>query len=314
MLKAIFIFPCFNEEEILSDSYHIIDRNLRNLIQKNIITEDSKICFVDDGSSDKTWNILESFSGKSIISIKLSKNFGHQMALYAALSVLADKFDAYITLDVDLQDDISVSEEMLIKASKGADVVYGVRSNRVSDSFFKRTSAHFFYKLMEILGVNFVYNHADFRLITNRVLNVLLDFKEVHLFLRGIIPLIGFRQEKVYYTRKERIKGKSKYSLRKMLSFAWNGISSFSIKPLKIISMIGGISILISAGLIFWGSIQIIRGETVTGWFSLLAVIVFFGGVTSLSLGIIGEYIGKIFIQVKNRPKFVIEKISGNDF
>lgn len=313
MQKIAFIFPCYNEEEILFSSKELILLKFRQLISSNLINSESRVCFVDDGSSDNTWSIIEGFDDKEIIGIKLSRNFGHQFALLAGLSNLKNRFDAYITMDVDLQDDINSLEDMVIEFQKGFDIVYGVRNNRTSDSRFKRTTAEFFYKFMRVLGVKTVYNHADYRLISNKALNEFLKYSESHLFLRGIFPLIGLKQSQIYYKRNPRLLGESKYPLKKMLSFAWEGITSFSIKPLKLITGIGLLALVISIVLSIWALIQLLKGNVITGWTSIVILIIFFGGIQSISMGIIGEYIGKIYIQSKDRPRFSIEKIKQNE-
>jgi len=307
------IFPCFNEELVLPESSKIIFSYFENLISNGQISKNSRICFIDDGSTDKTWEIIESFNKNYIIGIKLSRNFGHQNALLAGLETFKDKFDIYITMDVDLQDDIYVIENMIQKAKEGKDIIYGVRKDRSSDTFFKRFTAEIFYKMFSKMGVNIINNHADFRLINNKALNFFLKYKETHLFLRAIFPSIGLNYDLVYYKRKKREKGTSKYPLKKMISFAWNGITSFSATPLKLVLYIGLITILISFILLVWASIQLIKGHTITGWYSTITLIIFFGGVQTFAIGIIGEYIGKIFIQTKSRPRYLIEKLTNHD-
>lgn len=309
MQKIVIIFPCFNEEEIIYKTKEEIVNKWEELIQKNIISSESKICFVDDGSRDRTWEIIESFNEKNIIGIKLARNVGHQFTLLAGLETLKNQFDAYITMDVDLQDDIDSLEDMIVEYSKGFDIVYGVREERKTDTFFKRKTAEIFYTLMIKMGVNIHYNHADYRLINNRVLLEFLAFRESHLFLRGIFPLIGFKQSKIFYKRKERLLGESKYPLKKMVSFAWEGITSFSDKPIKLVLNLGIFSIFVSFILCIWALVQLLVGNTITGWTSIIVLIIFFGGVQTLSLGLIGEYIGKIYIQSKNRPRYGIDKL-----
>lgn len=308
MHKVVIIFPCYNEEEVLEKTKNEIVEKFKYLVLKNIISLESKICFVDDGSKDQTWKIIENFQESNIIGIKLARNVGHQFTLLAGLESLKDNFDAYITMDVDLQDDINSIEDMIIEFSKGNDIVFGIREERKTDTYFKRKTAELFYLLMLKLGVNIYYNHADYRLINNKVLHEFLKYKETHLFLRGIFPLIGFKQSKIYYKRKERLLGESKYPLKKMLSFAWEGITSFSDKPIKLVLNLGIFSIFVSLMLGFWALIQLFLGNTITGWTSLVVLIIFFGGVQTLSLGLIGEYIGKIYIQTKNRPRYGVEK------
>jgi len=309
MKKIVIIFPCYNEEEILFQTKNEIVNKFGELKHKNLISWDSKICFVDDGSKDQTWEIIESFKEENIIGIKLARNVGHQFTLLAGLETLKNQFDAYITMDVDLQDDINSLSDMIEEYLKGYDIVYGVREERTTDTYFKRKTAEIFYTLMIKMGVNIHYNHADYRLINNRVLLEFLAFKESHLFLRGIFPLIGFQQSKIFYKRKERLLGESKYPLKKMLSFAWEGITSFSDKPIKLVLNLGIFSIVVSLILCVWALIQLLLGNTITGWTSIIVLIIFFGGVQTLSLGLIGEYIGKIYIQSKNRPRYGVEKL-----
>lgn len=305
----VIILPCYNEEEILNFSKQKLLNKLNNLISLNKISGDSKLCFVDDGSSDQTWKILDSYHQKEIITIKLANNFGHQFALLAGLETLKNSFDAYITIDVDLQDDINCIDLMVDSYMNDDDIVYGVRNDRKNDTYFKRKTATLFYNLMSKMGVNSIKHHADFRLISNTVLLEFLKFKESHLFLRGIFPVIGFKQGVVYYKREERSLGESKYPLKKMLSFAWDGITSFSNKPLKVVLYIGVFSLIISVFLILYALAQLIIGNVVSGWTSILIAIVFFGGVQTLAIGVIGEYIGKIYYQVKRRPRYIIETI-----
>ncbi len=308
MNKIVIIFPCYNEEEILTQTKNEIVQKFDELVQKDIISTDSKICFVDDGSKDRTWEIIDNFTEYNVLGIKLARNVGHQFTLLAGLETLKDKFDGYITMDVDLQDDINSLERMIVEYLKGNDIVYGIREERESDTFFKRKTAEIFYIIMLRLGVNIYYNHADYRLINNRVLSEFLKYNESHLFLRGIFPLIGFKQSKVYYSRKERVLGESKYPLKKMLSFAWDGITSFSDKPIKLVLNIGIFSIVISFLLCIWALFQMLLGNTITGWTSIIVLIIFFGGLQTFSLGLIGEYIGKMYIQTKNRPRYGIDQ------
>jgi len=303
------ILPCYNEEEILNFSKQKLLNKLNNLISLNKISGDSKLCFVDDGSSDQTWKILDSYHQKEIITIKLANNFGHQFALLAGLETLKNSFDAYITIDVDLQDDINCIDLMVDSYMNDDDIVYGVRNDRKNDTYFKRKTATLFYNLMSKMGVNSIKHHADFRLISNTVLLEFLKFEESHLFLRGIFPVIGFKQGVVYYKREERSLGESKYPLKKMLSFAWDGITSFSNKPLKVVLYIGVFSLILSVFLIVYALAQLIIGNVVSGWTSILIAIVFFGGLQTLAIGVIGEYIGKIYYQVKRRPRYIIETI-----
>ena len=303
--------PCFNEQEVLPESKKILLNKLNDLISSKSINKDSKLCFVDDGSSDNTWNILKSFPEQEIESVKLSTNFGHQFALLAGLEKFKNLYDIYISLDVDLQDDIEAIDSMINFYKEGAEVVYGVRNDRKKDSYFKRKTATLFYNLMNSLGANFIKHHSDFRLISNRVLLEFLKYNESHLFLRGIFPSIGFKQEIVYYKRKKRELGESKYPLKKMVSFAWEGVTSFSNKPLSLVLYIGVFALLISIFLIVYALFQLILGNVVSGWTSILTAVVFFGGLQTIAIGVIGEYIGKIYYQVKGRPRYIIEKVNG---
>lgn len=313
MKKIAFIFPCYNEEETMISSKEQILLKFNQLIFSKLIDRESRICFVNDGSRDNTWSIIESFKEEEIIGIKLTRNFGHQFALLAGLDALKNQFDAYITMDVDLQDDINSLDDMIGEFQKGFDVVYGVRNDRTSDSLFKKITAEFFYRMMGKLGVKTIFNHADYRLISNTALNEFLKYEESHLFLRGIFPLVGLKQSQIYYKRNPRMLGESKYPLNKMISFAWEGITSFSVKPLKLITTIGALSLIISMFLSIWAILQLIIGSTITGWTSIVILIIFFGGIQSISLGIIGEYLGKIYMQSKNRPRYGIEIIKKND-
>jgi len=308
-MKLLLIFPCYNEAEILPDSSEKIFSYFEKLRKEKHIDLASRICFVDDGSTDKTWSLLSNFTKDYINAIKLSANFGHQKAVLAGLKTFKDEFDAYITMDVDLQDDINVIMQMIENHKKGDEIVYGVRNDRETDSLFKRKTAALFYKVMQILGVKSIYNHADFRLISKKALRFLLQYKEEHLFLRAIFPSIGLQHSEVYYKRLKRTKGTSKYPFKKMLSFAWDGITSFSATPLRLILIIGLLTVFISLILGVWAVVQLLSGNVVTGWFSTITLIIFFGGIQTFALGIIGEYVGKIFIQSKNRPLFLIDKI-----
>jgi polyisoprenyl-phosphate glycosyltransferase len=311
MVKLCLIVPCFNEEEIIEISYSRLSSLLKGLIEKGLLSGSSKICFVDDGSWDSTWAKLEKISNadEKVSIIKLSRNFGHQFALLAGLDSMVNLYDIYITIDADLQDDITTIEEMIQKYKDGFEVVYGVRKDRSSDTVLKRKTAEFFYRIMKGLGVNTVYNHADYRLITNKVLIEFLRFREVNLFLRGIFPLVGFRNTCVYYERKIREAGTTKYPFRKMMAFAWEGISSFSTKPMRMVLYIGVITFLFSILVSLWALIVLIDGKSIPGWFSTIFPITVFGGIQMISLGIVGEYIGKIYNEIKDRPRYIIEKI-----
>ena len=311
MKKIIIILPCYFEEEVLDITFEQLDLFFKELAKEKIITNDSRICFIDDGSRDKTWDIIDvlSKSNEHVIGIKLSRNFGHQFALLAGLETTFNQYDSYITIDADLQDDITVIKQMILKQEEGMSIIYGVRAGRGSDSFFKKHTAQIFYRMMAKLGVNTVYNHADFRLINNKVLENFLHFRESHLFLRGIFPLVGFKSGIVEYDRKNREAGETKYPLKKMLAFAWEGITSFSIKPLKIVTSLGFLTLLVSLILSAWTIYTKLLGKDVQGWSSTILVILFFSSVQMISIGILGEYIGKIYQQTKNRPRYIIEKI-----
>ena len=281
---------------------------LENLIKEKLIRDDSYACFVDDGSRDKTWALTEKLAAQSkyIKGIKLARNFGHQFAVLTGLC--ETQADIYVSIDADLQDDENAIRDMVIKNREGFEVVYGVRAKRDTDSFFKRVTALGFYKLMSIMGVRTVYNHADFRLLSKQAVDILKQFPETNLFLRGLVPLIGLPSASVFYDRKARVAGESKYPLRKMLSFAWEGITSFSVKPLKIATVMG--FLLCLAGFIFllYSVWTYYHGYTVPGWTSLIVSIYFLGGVQLFCIGIIGEYVGKIYKEVKGRPRFIVEK------
>ncbi len=308
------VVPCYNEDEVLPITAPLFLSELELLRDKGLINRKSRICFVDDGSSDKTWEAIARLSKQdpSFIGISLSRNRGHQNALLAGLMDCRDKCDITISIDADGQDDIAVMEDMVKAFLAGCDVVYGVRSSRKTDSFFKRTTAQGFYALMEKMGVESVYNHADYRLLSAKALNELAKYKEVHLFLRGMVPLIGFRSTSVEYKRHERMGGKSHYPLSKMLSLAINGITSLSVRPIRIVTVSGFIAAVIGLAGIVWSFVGWLLGITVSGWTSLAVIICFFGGIQMLSLGIIGEYVGKTYMETKRRPRFAIEKRTGD--
>lgn len=307
MTKIAIVVPCYNEEEVLSETASRLLDLLKELIRAGKISDSSFICFVDDGSADKTWSQIQDLSKETqhIKGIKLSNNCGHQNALLAGLfSVDAD---AVISIDADLQDDINVIREMLDNYLQGDQIVYAARKQRDSDSFFKRTTAQLFYGLMNFLGTKTIYNHADYRLMSRRAIQALKEFREINMFLRGVIPLIGFKHSIVYYDRAKRFAGESKYPLNKMLSFAWNGVTSFSVMPLRLISGLGFLSILASVGIGLWALYSKLFGEVVPGWASIIISIYFIGGVQLLCFGILGEYIGKLYQEVKDRPRYFIE-------
>ncbi len=303
------VVPCYNEEEVLPETVKRLSIILNDLISKNLVSKESKMLLVDDGSKDNTWNLIHSYNeSNSLVSgIKLARNAGHQNALLAGLMKAKDMSDCVISIDADLQDDLKVIEEFINKYKQGFDVVYGVRESRETDTFFKRFTAQGFYRLMHAMGVKIVYNHADYRLMSKRILEHLANFKEVNLFLRGLIPLIGFNSTEVYYDRNERFAGESKYPLKKMLAFAFNGITSFSVTPIRLITSLGFLMFLISLCIGLYVIFNKIYGQTVTGWSSLMISIWFIGGVQLVALGLVGEYVGKIYNEVKQRPKYIIE-------
>ncbi len=302
------VIPCYNEEAVLLETAKRLLIKMNSMIDKNFITNDSKILFVNDGSKDKTWTIIEGLHSQNPIfsGVNLSRNKGHQNALLAGLMTAKDYADITISLDADLQDDIEVIDKFVEEYYSGSDVVYGVRSSRKTDTFFKRTTALGFYKFMNALGVDVMYNHADYRLMSKRALEGLSQFKEVNLFLRGIVPLIGYKYSVVEYERHERFAGESKYPLKKMLAFALDGITSFSIKPIRIITGLGFFIFFVSFIALIYSLIVKFLGKTVTGWTSLTLSIWMLGGIQLLSLGVIGEYIGKIYNETKQRPRFII--------
>jgi len=305
------VIPCFNEEEVLTETKNRLERLLGEMIEEKEVLEDSFICFVDDGSRDKTWELIEEFAKESKIfrGIKLSRNFGHQNALIAGLMQLKDEADALISMDADLQDDILVVKEFVKKYKEGYDIVYGVREDRSRDTKFKRWTAELFYKFQAFMGIESISNHADYRLLSRRALDALAKFKEVNLFIRGVVPLIGFKSCSVYYSRGERFAGESKYPLKKMLFFALDGITSFSVVPLRIITVLGFFIFIFSLMIIIWILMErYIFGSTIQGWSSIMVSIYLMGGIQLMSLGIIGEYIGRIFQQSKDRPRYIIDR------
>lgn len=302
------IVPCYNEEEILESSIKTLNKIYDDLIKDELISPASKLVFVNDGSKDKTWCLIEKAHKKQphIKGICLSRNFGHQEALLAGL--YNTKADIYITIDADLQDDPEVIKNMVKEYYNGNEIVYGVRNRRDTDSAFKRNTALWFYKIMKLLGVELVSNHADFRLLSRRAVSAMAEFKEKNLFLRAIVPLIGFQSTNVYYDRKKREAGITKYPLKKMILFALKGISGFSAVPLHLITLSGIIISFLSFFLMLWTITAYFNNSTIVGWASLMSVITFFSGITILFMGIIGEYIASIFIEVKNRPTYIIDK------
>lgn len=309
MGRLAIVVPCYNEEEVLKDTNKQLIEVVKDLINKNKISDDSFIMYVNDGSKDQTWNeIVKVYKESNLVhGLNLAGNKGHQNALFAGLMKAKDEVDVTISIDADLQDDINVIEEMIDKYNDGIDIVYGVRNDRSSDSFFKRFTAQAFYKTMNFLGAKSIYNHADFRLMSKRSLDELSLYSESHLFLRGIATELGFKTDCVYYSRKERMAGESKYPFKKMVSFAFNGITSFSIKPLTMILYLGIVAILISIIAVIYSLVRHFQGETITGWTSLFVSIWFLGGVQLASIGMVGQYVGKNFIETKKRPRYYIE-------
>ncbi|URA10840.1 glycosyltransferase family 2 protein [Thermospira aquatica] len=315
--RICFILPCYEEEKALSHTLPRIKEKYTSLVEKKLISPESRILFVDDGSQDNTWKILSAASEKDpiILALKLSRNYGHQNALLAGITEAYHlDFDATITMDADLQDDMDALDEFIKKYLEGYQVVYGVRSDRSTDSFFKRETALAFYNMMRFFQVPLVYNHADYRLLGRPAVEALLAFPERNLFLRGIIPLLGFPSTEVFYKRQERIAGHTKYPLKKMIAFALNGITSFSIQPIRLITFGGFVVSLMSIGILFYALFQKMAGKTVSGWTSVIFSLWFLGGLVLLSLGVIGEYIGRIYLEVKSRPRFFIEQKKGKNF
>ncbi|MGP9037690.1 glycosyltransferase family 2 protein [Bacillus stercoris] len=309
------VVPCFNEEEVFQETSRQLTEVVDDLIEEKLIAENSKILFVDDGSKDRTWSLIamESIKNKKVTGLKLACNVGHQKALLAGLHKAKNRSDCVISIDADLQDDISVIRDFMLKYHEGCEIVYGVRRSRKTDTFFKRTTALGFYRLMNKLGIKLIYNHADFRLMNNRSLEELERYPEANLFLRGIVPMIGFKSAEVLYDRKERFAGKTKYPLKKMLSFAFNGITSFSVAPIRFFTLLGFVLFFLSAVAGIGAFIQKLLGHTNAGWASLIISIWFLGGLQLMGIGIIGEYIGTIFSEVKRRPKYAIDIDLYND-
>ena len=305
------VVPCYNEEQILDYSVSELKKLMSSLKDEEKISPESKILFVDDGSKDATWEKIKAAhqADSSVIALKLSHNQGHQNALLAGMTYAMDKCDCVITLDADLQDDISVIPDFLSEYEAGAQIVYGIRSGRKKDSVFKRQTAQIFYKLMKALGAEIKYNHADFRLMSRKALEALSLYTESNLFLRGIVPLIGMKSAEVYYERKERTAGETKYPLGKMVGFAADGITSFSVKPLKVISIAGIICSVLSVAGLLYALISYFTGNVVPGWTAIVCSIWLLGGIQLLCIGVLGEYIGKIFSEVKQRPKYFIDEV-----
>ena len=311
MLPVLYlVVPCYNEEQVLPITSKLFLNKLRYLEQNWKISSKSRILFVDDGSKDKTWEIISELAGQDphFVGIRQSRNRGHQNAVLAGLMEAKERCDITISIDCDGQDDINAVDEMVDAYLDGCEIVYGVRSNRDTDTFFKRFTAQSYYKLLNAMGVEAVYNHADYRLVSSRVVKEFANFKEVNLFLRGMFPLVGFKSTSVYYERKERLAGKSHYSLRKMISLAFEGITSLSVKPLHIITGLGCVIAALSFIGVIWSVIVALAGNSVPGWASMTSIICLLGGVQLTCFGVLGEYIGKIYMEVKERPRYIISQ------
>lgn len=309
------VVPCYNEEEVLPETARRLGDKLKALMSAGKISPQSRVLFVNDGSKDKTWEIISRLHGENHLfcGANLSRNRGHQNALLAGLMTAKDKADMVVSMDADLQDDVDAVDAMVDKYLEGVDIVYGVRSSRKTDTFFKRTTAEGFYRMMDLLGAETVFNHADYRLMSRRALEGLAQFREVNLFLRGIVPMIGYRTDTVEYERGERFAGESKYPLKKMLAFALEGVTSLSVKPLRMITGLGFFVFLISLGMIVYNIVRWATGNTVTGWASIACSVWLIGGLILLSLGIIGEYLGKLYMESKDRPRFLIQEVLDDD-
>ncbi len=310
-LETLFVVvPCYNEEEVLEESTNRLKEKLEELIKNKKISSDSRVMYVNDGSKDSTWSIIKKINKKEKLftGISLSRNRGHQNALLAGLMTAKEYADIVISMDADLQDDINAIDSMIEEYNKGNEIVYGVRSTRKKDSIFKRVTAETFYKIIKFMGVDIVFNHADYRLTSKKVLEELEKYNEVNLFLRGIFPLIGYKTSIVYYERAERFAGESKYPLKKMLSFAWEGITSFTTAPLKMIMNFGLIVAFFSIIYLIYVFIRYLTGNTVTGWATITSLICLFSGIQIFCIGVIGEYLGKVYIETKSRPRYCIEE------
>lgn len=304
------VIPCYNEEKVLPITAPMFRDKINQLREQGMVSPESRVLFVDDGSKDNTWEIISRLAEEDSVytGIRQSRNRGHQNAVLAGLMEAKDKCDITISIDCDGQDDINAMDSMVKAYMEGCEVVYGVRSERKTDTFFKRFTAEAFYKFINAMGAETVYNHADYRLLSSRVLQEFANFKEVNLFLRGMIPLVGFKSTSVYYERHERIAGESHYPLKKMIALAVDGITSLSTKPLRLISCLGIIISILSFIGVIWSVVMHFLGETVTGWASAVSIICFIGGIQMISVGIIGEYIGKIYMEVKARPRYIISE------
>lgn len=309
------VIPCYNEEEVLPVTSGMFRDEICDLIEKDKISSESRVLFVDDGSKDSTWQIISSLALEDPVftGIRQSRNRGHQSSVLAGLMEAKDRADIVISIDCDGQDDVTAMEDMVDAYADGCDIVYGIRSNRASDTFFKRSSAQLYYKLLNAMGAEVVYNHADYRLTSSRVLREFANFKEVNLYLRGMFPLVGFKSTSVYYERHERLAGSSHYSLAKMLGLAFDGITSLSIKPIRMIAAFGAIMSFLSFIGIIWAVVDRFMGNTVPGWASTVVIIFLTCGLQMLSLGVIGEYIGKIYMESKHRPRYIISEKTYDD-
>lgn len=310
MTKLYLAIPCYNEQEVLYDTTEKLTAKFDSMIDDGKITADSKIVYIDDGSKDKTWEIISELhkSNRYVNGIKMSRNRGHQNSLLGGMLTIKDDCDCVISIDADLQDDINVFDKMVEDFENGSEIVYGVRSKRATDTAFKRMTAQGFYKILSLLGAEVVYNHADFRLMSRRALNALASFKEVNLFLRGLVPLVGYKSSIVEYERSERLAGESKYPLKKMLGLAWDGVTSLSMKPIRMITTLGVIVFCISILMLIYSVFMWAIGNTVSGWTSMTVSIWAIGGLQLLAIGVVGEYIGKIYMETKKRPRFIVDE------
>ncbi len=308
-IKLAVVVPCYNEQEVIKETAKRLSVLMKEIISKGIIASESFVLFVNDGSKDKTWELIEEIhkADSNVFGLNLSRNVGHQNALVSGMDVASDYADAIVTIDADLQDDVNAIAQMIDEFYKGNEIVYGVRSTRKSDSFFKKYTALLFYKLMSLLGANTIFNHADYRLMSQRAVKHFLKFQEKNLFIRGIIPLIGYKSTNVFYERNERFAGETKYPFMKMFNFAVDGVTSFSVKPLRIIFGVDFVFLFITIVAGLYVLLQYFKGDVVTGWTSLILSVWLIGSIVIISLGVIGEYIGKIYTEVKNRPRYNIE-------
>jgi len=307
--RLFIVVPCYNEEEVLPETSSRLLAKLQSLIAAGKVAPNSRIAFVNDGSKDKTWEIITALNKQNPLftGINLSRNRGHQNALLGGLMTVKDEADITISMDADLQDDINAVDEMVDKYHAGCDIVYGVRSKRKTDSFFKRFTAESFYRVMDKMGAKTVFNHADYRLMSRRAVEGLAEFKEVNLFLRGIVPMIGYPSDVVYYERAERFAGESKYPLKKMIAFSIEGITSLSTTPIKLITKLGLLMFVVSIGMLIYSVVRLCLGHTVPGWTSIIVSIWAIGGLLMTSIGVVGAYIGKIYLESKGRPRFIIQ-------